>query len=351
MKQFPKILITGGAGWLGKALLNALLNGIDGVHLPKIGSQDLIRILVLPGEDLAFFKKFSGRIEIVVGDIRNESDCLSFCKNSNGALLYHTAGVIHPKKISDFYNINVEGTLNILNAANKYLVKRAIVVSSNSPIGCNFSTDDTFDENSPFNPYMNYGRSKMLMEKAIINLSSNFDMEIIRIRAPWFYGPFQPERQSLFFKMIKDGKGPLVGNGNNMRSMVYIDNLAQGLILAANVERIKSKVYWIADERPYSMNEILNTIEDVLITDFNIQCKGSRLKLPSFISDIAYILDALIQALGIYHQKIHVLSEMNKTIACSISLAKTELGYKPSIDLREGMKKSISWMLKHGQKI
>jgi nucleoside-diphosphate-sugar epimerase len=127
--------------------------------------------------------------------------------------------------------------------------------------------------------------------------------------------------------------------------------LCQGLILAGNANNVRNKVYWIADETPYSMNYILDTIEDILRNDFSIQCIGSRLKLPSFISDLAYYLDKFMQAIGMYHQKIHVLSEMNKTIACSIDLAKKELGYKPLISLREGMRRSISWMLENGQKI
>ena len=58
-------------------------------------------------------------------------------------------------------------------------------------------------------------------------------LETVIVRPPWFYGPYQPPRQSLFFRMIRDGKAPIVGDGNNLRSMAYIDNLSQGLILAA----------------------------------------------------------------------------------------------------------------------
>jgi nucleoside-diphosphate-sugar epimerase len=351
MKKSPAILITGASGWLGKALVNSLINGIDGLDLPILNKNDLIRILVLPGEDLIFFKKYSKQIEIVIGDVRNKNDCKVFCKNSKNATLYHLAGIIHPKRVSDFYAINFEGTLNVLNAANKALLKRAVVVSSNSCVGCNDSFDQLFDEASPFNPYLNYGRSKMLMEKAIMDLQPKFNMDVVRIRTPWFYGPYQPERQSLFFKMIKDGKGPIVGKGNNLRSMAYIDNLTQGLILAGNSENIRNKVYWIADDKPYSMNEIINTIEDVLSKDFSISCKGSRLRLPSFVSDIAFFIDKFIQSMGMYNQKIHVLSEMNKTIACSISLAKKELGFKPTISLREGMIRSVRWMIDNNQKI
>ena len=68
-------------------------------------------------------------------------------------------------------------------------------------------------------------------------------------------------------------------------------------------------------------------------------------QLPSFIGQIAEKIDKLLQSLGIYQQKIHVLSEMNKTIACDIAKAKKVLGYKPKINLKEGMRRSIQWCL------
>src|SRR3990172_3264537 len=89
-------------------------------------------------------------------------------------------------------------------------------------------------------------------------------IETVLVRAPWFYGPNQPPRQTLFFKMIRDGKAPIVGNGENFRSMAYVDNLCQGLILAAITERANGQIYWIADRKPYSMNEITDTIERLL---------------------------------------------------------------------------------------
>ena len=80
---------------------------------------------------------------------------------------------------------------------------------------------------------MNYGRSKMQMELAIKERQQQGKIETVIIRPPWFYGPNQPPRQTLFFQMVRDGKGPIVGNGENLRSMGYIDNLCQGLMLAA----------------------------------------------------------------------------------------------------------------------
>jgi nucleoside-diphosphate-sugar epimerase len=68
-------------------------------------------------------------------------------------------------------------------------------------------------------------------------------------------------------------------------------------------------------------------------------------------SAVAFGVDASLQAVGLYQQKVHVLSEMNKTIACTIEKAERELGYRPGIELREGMRRSIEWCLDNGQAI
>jgi nucleoside-diphosphate-sugar epimerase len=75
------------------------------------------------------------------------------------------------------------------------------------------------------------------------------------------------------------------------------------------------------------------------------------MRLPGLASGVAWCVDWLLQSVGLYHQKIHVLSEMNKTIACSIALAEREIGYRPRVDLEEGMRRSIRWMLDNGQRL
>lgn len=342
------VLVTGAAGWLGSRLVESFVRGLPEHEELKSPAPNLrIRILLLPGPDTAPFKKVSDRIEVVTGDIRTAADCTRFCAAAKGAILFHTAGIIHPRKVSDFYAINRDGTTNLLDAAIQAGVKRAVIVSSNSPCGCNPHPDHLFDELSPFNPYMNYGRSKMEMELAVRERSDK--IETVLIRAPWFYGPNQPPRQTLFFQMVRDGKGPIVGSGNNLRSMAYVDNLCQGLILAAVREDAAGQVYWIADKRPYSMNEIMDTIERLLEKEFGHTCKHKRMKLPGFASEVAWLADKTLQAFGIYHQKIHVLSEMNKTIACSVARAEKELGYQPTVALEEGMRRSLRWCAENGQ--
>ena len=89
------------------------------------------------------------------------------------------------------------------------------------------------------------------------------------------------------------------------------------------------------------MNMIINTIERLLATEFGQQCDYGRLRLPSYVSELALVADKSLQKMGLYHQKVHVLSEMNKNIACSISRAQVELCYRPTISLEEGMRRSL----------
>lgn len=341
-------IVTGAAGWLGRGLTHALALGLDHSALKGISRERTVRAFVLPTEESSAVAKVSDRVTVVKGDVTNPKDCEKLLEGAKGATLFHCAGLVHPKRVRDFYEVNVTGTANLLEAAVKAGVRRAVIVSSNSPIGTNPSNDHVFDENAPFNPYMGYGRSKMLMEEHVKTVQAAGKLETVVIRPPWFYGPFQPPRQTLFFEMIRDGKGPIVGGGENRRSMAYIDNLCQGILLAEATERANGETYWIADERPYTMNEILDTVERLLEKEFGMTVAHSRLRLPGFFSQIAWLVDFSLQAVGMYHQKIHVLSEMNKTIACSVEKAKKELGYRPEVALEEGMRRSIAWCIHEG---
>ena len=332
------IYITGANGWLGLNLVDAIHSG----RTAKWGlDKDEIKAFILSGTSKEKLLRISQDIKIFEGDLSNKDDIEKFLSDSSDSFVFHTAGVIHPKKVSDFYRVNRDGTKNLLEVASKLSVKRVLVISSNSPCGCNPDDEHSFDENSPYNPYMNYGKSKMEMEQLANNFYKDDLIDLTIIRAPWFYGPHQPGRQKLFFEMIRTGKVPIVGGGENRRSMAYTENLVQGMVLGATKEIGSGKTYWIADEKPYTMNDIINTVEALLSDEFSQDCNYGRMKLPGFISTIAEKADAGLQCLGIYHQKIHVLSEMNKHIACNIDLAKKELGYYPTVSLEHGMKISL----------
>jgi nucleoside-diphosphate-sugar epimerase len=162
------------------------------------------------------------------------------------------------------------------------------------------------------------------------------------LRPCWFYGPNQPLRQTTFFKMIKGGHPIVVGRGDNLRSMSYVDNTVQGMLLARDVERAAGQTYWITDRRPYSFIEILQTVGKLL--DVSIRPRY----LPKFAGDCARLADSLMQMAGVYNQEVHVAGELGESIAVSIDKAVTELGYAPEIELEEGMRRSIAWCRAQG---
>jgi nucleoside-diphosphate-sugar epimerase len=352
MSSTDLALVTGFPGWLGNRLVHYLHERHP--DLPQNGSAPSfarVRALVLPGTDTAAVRERYPDLDLVVGDVRDPAAVGRFCAGAEGATVFHLAGIIHPSRVRELFEINTEGTRHLLAAAAAAGVRRVVATSSNSPAGVSRDPSTVFDESSPYRPYMSYGRSKKLMEDALNAANSSGALETVILRPCWFYGPDQPPRQSTFFKMIREGKAPIVGDGEARRSMSYVDNTALGLLLAAGSERAAGETYWIADERPYSMNEVIDTVEELLETEFGLRVEHDRMRLPSMASEVALAVDAAIQRTGRYHQKIHVLSEMNKTIACSVDKARQELGYRPAVELREGMRRSISWCLDNGQDI
>jgi nucleoside-diphosphate-sugar epimerase len=219
-------------------------------------------------------------------------------------------------------------------------------VSSNSPFGANPHPDDRFRNEEPYHPYHGYGRSKMEAELAVLD-AVEAGLDAVIVRPPWFYGPHQPPRQTAFFTMVRKGLFPVFGGGRQARSMVYVDNLVQGVVLAELVGTPPGRGWWIADRRPYTVTEIVETVGRAL-RDEGFAVRPNRANVPDVVAVVAERADALIQRTGRYHQQIHVLGEMNKNIACDISVACDELGYDPQVELYEGMRRSIRWCLEQG---
>jgi nucleoside-diphosphate-sugar epimerase len=341
-------VVTGGSGWLGRRLVRALGQGLADVPSLASPAARPVRCLALSDADGAIIKREHAGAEVRTGDVSVKASLDALLEGAAGATVFHCAGIIHPRRVSDFYRVNTQGTQALLDASVRAGARRFVLVSSNSPIGCNPDPTHRFDEASPYNPYMGYGKSKRLAEEAVKAVQATGRIETVVIRPPWFYGPGQPARQTTFFTMIKNGKMPSVGSGDNMRSMAYVDNIVQGLLLAESTPAAAGNTYWIADREAYSMNRIVDTVADVLEQDFGMKVSRKRARLPSVVSELALFVDWALQAVGLYHQKIHVLSELNKNIACSVARAERELGYAPTVELREGMRRSVQSLLDEG---
>jgi nucleoside-diphosphate-sugar epimerase len=243
-------VVTGAAGWLGQALMQRLLAD---------EARRSVRVLVHHASEAALFQE-SPQVEVTVGDVADRAavDRL-FASVGAAADVVHAAGVIHPARVRDFVAVNVAGTRNVVDAARAAGVRRLVHVSSNSPFGTNPQPTDVFRNDEPYNPYYGYGQSKMEAEQAVFD-AVDAGLDAVVVRPPWFYGPFQPPRQTTFFRMVRAGRFPVIGRGEQRRSMVYVDNLVDGLLLAELTVGARGNGYWIADARPYAVTEIVETV-------------------------------------------------------------------------------------------
>jgi nucleoside-diphosphate-sugar epimerase len=143
----------------------------------------------------------------------------------------------------------------------------------------------------------------------------------------------------------------LIGDGRQQRSMVYTGNLVHGLLRAEAAPGAPGHAYWIADERPYELREVLATVRDALIAEGLDATSRPPLRAPRLAGELAARIDAVLQQQGRYVQVVHVLGELKDTIACDISRARAEIGYDPPTTLLDGMRASIRWCLERGDAI
>lgn len=335
-------VITGAGGWLGTGLVAALGAG-------QWARPGRLRLLVHDPAATSVISSAasSAHVDVVVGDVTVPADVERLFDGLSGIVdVIHTAGVIHPSAMSQFDAVNHRGTEHIARAAQDHGVRRMVHVSSNSPFGTNPSRSDTFRNDEPYHPYLGYGSSKMDGELRILDAAER-GLDVVMVRPPWFYGPHQPARQTTFFTLVRTGRFPVLGDGGQRRSMVFIDNLVQGIVRAELTPTEPGLGWWIADARPYTVREIVDTVGRAM-RDEGFEVKPNRLRLPDVAGTVAERIDRTLQRSGRYNQQLHVLGEMNKSIAVDISAARRDLGYEPEVELYDGMRRSIRWCLDQG---
>lgn len=333
------VVVTGAAGWLGENLMRTLVPG-----------RAQIRALVRDEREAALLDVLSPAVTSVIGDVRDPAAIAELFEGTEAPTVFHTAGVIHPPTglVREFFDVNTGGTEMVLDGAKRAGATRVVQVSSNSPFGANPTPDDVFTEESPFNPYMNYGASKLEAEQIAQRHAANGDLHIVIVRPPWFYGPWQPQRQTQFLRTVRRGRFPMVGDGTQRRSMVYTGNLVDGMLCAEVADVPSGSAYWIADAEPYALADIFGGIREAFVAE-GFDVTEGRIRIPRIAAELAEFLDGRLQALGRYSQEMHVMGELKDTIACDVSLARRELGYEPKVSLVEGMRASIRWCVEHGQ--
>ncbi len=335
-----KTLVTGAAGFIGSHLVEALV--ADGIAT---------RAFVRPGSNLSSITHL--RTEIAQGDVRD----LPSLKNAfRGVdIVYHLAAVSRfdlniPKE--EYNSTNVIGTRNVLEACRESGVKRVIYTSTIEAIGPSKNGKPLTEETRP-SPRNIYGESKLAGETIVKKYHADYDMNTIIIRPPMTYGPGDTILLRRLFKIISKGYYPVVGNGKTLTEFCYVKNQVFGIKLAAEKGR-PGETYFISDERPYSIEEIVRRIANEL----GVRIRIVHLPIPA-ASVIGFSLELLSKIFRFYP---FVIKETGRppfsrktvewtaksSLFCDTSKAKRELDYKPAYSLNEGIKETISWYKEKG---
>ncbi len=319
-----KVFVTGGTGFIGSHLADALLREPD----------NEVRCLVR--SDLKWLK--NKKVSAVRGDLH---DLPSLRKGLEGSdVLFHLAALVKAPKPDIFRRVNVEATENIIRCAQKAGVKKIIVLSSLAAAGPSFSRPLT--ESDPMMPVSMYGESKKEMEEMIARIARPED-SITILRPPAVFGPREEQIYS-FFKMASRGFCPIVGGDGQTRiSMVHVQDVVQGLLLAAKDTTPGLRSYFVSSERVYTWKEI----KDATSLAF-----GKKLITLPVPPSIVHAAGTMLETVGSFIGQYPVMNkdkarEMTLEWTCSVDKIKQELGYKQLFTLDDGIADTVQWYKKH----
>jgi nucleoside-diphosphate-sugar epimerase len=320
-----KAFVTGGTGFIGSHLVEALLESPD---------FNEVNCLVRSSR-----KWLSGLdIQEVSGDLNNLN---ALNKGLNGVdVLFHIAAIVKAPSKKEFTQANVDATETLVRLAHKKGVKNIVILSSLAAAGP--SNGIPKKESDIMKPVSMYGQSKKEMESRITTASLD-DCSIKIIRPPAVYGPREDQIYS-FFKACSKGICPIVGDGNNPRlSMVYVSDLVDGILKAAQMNNSGVYTYFISGEGTHSWNEIQAVTSKVL----GKKIRALKLK-PSLVKKAAGFIEQTASLFGKYPV---VNKEKAKELilewTCTSEKAQKELDYRPSVSLAEGISRTIHWYKKH----
>jgi nucleoside-diphosphate-sugar epimerase len=322
-----KTLVTGATGFTG---------------------ENLCRRLVQDGEQVVAFVRQSSRIDQLKSmgvecrqvDITDKNSVNSNFEEIN--IVYHIAAAYRTEHSDrdEFKLVNVEATRNLLDAATAAKVERFIHCSTVGVQG--EIKDPPADEDYRFNPGDHYQESKLEGELLACEYSKQ-GLPVSVVRPVGIYGPGDTRFLKLF-RPINKGRFVMVGSGNVLYHMTYIDDLIQGFILAGRHPQAIGNVFTIAGRRYTTLRELVNIIADVL------NKPHPRWRIPFFPVLLgSKICESVCKPLGInpplYPRRVEFFS-LDR--AFSIEKAKRLLGYRPSVELKVGLSRTANWYQEQG---
>jgi len=257
--------------------------------------------------------------------------------------VYHLAGLTRSKKWDDFLRSNVLATENIINICSKndQTLERILVTSSLAAVGK--GDGNLASESSPLKPVSMYGRSKAMMEMRLPSWNNRAPITIVR--PPSVYGP-RERAIFTFFQAASRGFCPVVSNPDEKElSLVYVSDLVDGMIRAAESSISLSRTYFLGSPEIYSWREIKDLTSQILDQKARlVRVPGGLVQAVGYLSEWISALSGQYPALNA--EKAREIRFAAK--ACSSELARKEIGYSPKVGLEEGLRKTIGWYLEQG---
>ncbi|HEV2580040.1 MAG TPA: NAD-dependent epimerase/dehydratase family protein [Ktedonobacteraceae bacterium] len=331
-----KVLVTGAAGFLGGHLVDMLVERGDDV-----------RAMVRPVEDSSRLRRLPG-VEVVQGDL---TDAASLKRAVQGVeCVYNVAARTGPWGLERDYNaINVWGVADLITAAMEAGARRIVHTSSITVYGHHLHGLVT--EEHPYiaedNPY---SRTKIAGEKLIADMVKGRGAPVVIVRPGWIYGPRDNASFGRFVALVDSGKGFIIGSGKNILPIVYVRDVAQGLILAGNAdERVVGRAYTLADDRRVTQGEYLNMIADFLDVPHL-----TRYYPYTALFGAGRVAELTWRAMGRRKSAPPPVTTYGVTLLggnqeFSIDRARNELGYEPQYDYIRGLSEGVKWYREKSQ--
>jgi len=319
-----KVLMTGATGLLGGHLLR---------ELQQRGEQ--IRALVLPIENVE--KLIAQEVEVVRGDVTDASTLAPAVKDIE--IIFHLAGMMGVNRpLADYRLVNVTGSENLYQAAQAAGVRRFVHTSSHTVYGLGYSRFLT-EEDELRPDYDPYSITKAEGDRLMRRLMLKSSVETVIIRPGTFFGPGDRLHFGRMAERMKNGKGVIIGRGDNALPFCYVTDVAQGFLLAAYHEKAPGNVYNISNDHPLTQQEIFNAIAD------DVGGKRPARRLPYWPTYYGSIVAEKLAQITHTRPIVTRLGVMmfGSDNRHSVAKARRELGYEPKVDLREGIRQAAAW--------
>lgn len=321
-------LVTGGSGFLGRHIVGDL--AADGYQ---------VRVLARSGSKARSMLPAS--VEVVEGDVTNVKSCARAVEGCSTvfhlAAAYREPGIVKRR----YYDVHVSGTKHLLEAARASGVERFVHCST---VGVLSHIDNPpADETWPHNPGDVYQETKSHAEKLALDFHREHGLALTVARPTPIYGPGDLRLLKLF-KLIADRRFVMLGSGEVLYHMIYVDDLVRGLRALADHPDAVGEVFTIGGPEYCSLNELTAYIADEL------KVPAPKLRLPAqpfqiLGSAVERVCIPLRVKPPIFRRRVDFFT---KSRAFSIEKARQQLGFEPFMSLRDGIKETVHWYRQNG---